>query len=859
MAADPPRLGHEPDAFVGRAAELVELAGALEVPGWVTLKGAAGIGKTRLATAAARRWTSAHDRQVWFCDLTQVRTLHAMLFEVASLLDVAVESGDPATRIGEALGGRGRVLVVLDNLEQLVEHAPVLATWCDLAPSLSILATSRVSLGIDEERVIDVDALDEVSAVALLVARASDRGVDLHGHPRVAELVASLDGLPLAIELAAGRLGVLSLEDVLERSGLGLLRAGSLGRHGTLRRALDGSWELLDGPQRGALTQLAVFRGGFTLEAAEDVLQLEERSPLDVIDELVDRSLVRVKDGRLDLLVSVRQYAAERLDQPDLVQGRHGDFYARFGTDAELASLDVHGGSARRTRLAADVANLVHACRLALARDDGTTAVRTLRAAWAVARTQGPYGMLRRLASALVESASLSSATHADAALVLGEALRLEGEPDLAREPLEQARKSYEDAGEWQKESRARRYLGMAHVDLAQHDHADAHFEAALASHGSVDDAERAATLSALGNSLGQRGRHVEAKSCYLRAIEMQRRLGDRRGEAIALSNLGIIHGDLGEMDEALACHTAALEMHRTAGARRYQVMCLGNLGLLWKRLGEPDKSRAHYEAALEVQKELGDPRYEGICLGNLGRLAAQQSRTTEARDLYERALVAHRRANNPRSEGIVLSNLATLLAQQGERTKALEASHRAYELFQRVHHTWGAATALGNIAGLQVMLGELQEARPRLLEALELHRQLGDRRGEARVLGNIGVVMFRLGDSGSAREHYDRALAISRDVGDRMSTGIWQLRMAELVAAIPDEALPILADAEAHFRHLDAVGQLALALATRAHVYALAGDSRAEAELGAASRIAPPDAPEALERIALVRDLLDD
>ena len=276
-APPPTNLPARSDAFVGRAAALAALAAALDA-GPVTVLGPAGVGKTRLVQRFAADRRVDYPGGVWFCALSSARTLQDIAAPPAGALSLRLTRGDPLERLGHALAGRGRALVVLDNFEHLLEHAPAtVGAWRDAAPEARFVITSREPLGLEGERRLRLDPLDPAEGAALFAARAGGEP----GAADVAALVSLLDGLPLAIELAARRAALLSPTEILE--GLAargdralLLRQGRSrsGRHGTLEAAIGWSWALLDRWERAALAQCAVFRGGFTARAAEAVVDL---------------------------------------------------------------------------------------------------------------------------------------------------------------------------------------------------------------------------------------------------------------------------------------------------------------------------------------------------------------------------------------------------------------------------------------------------------------------------------------------------------------------------------------------------------------------------------------------------------
>ena len=274
------------DSFHGRVAECAEVEAALASPGVLVLKGPAGIGKSRLAIVMAERWGQSSGRDVWFCNLTEVVGLDGLLAAIGSVLDVPPTRGDSAARvakIGETIAERGALLLILDNFEQIADLAPIVVGWQLQATEARIVITSRRVLPVSGIRQFDLAPLDGVSCADLLVSRAAERGVVMVKDSDLHELAQRLDGIPLALELAAGRLGVLSVRDILERLEISMLRCSEAGRHGTLAGALDWSWDLLSVRDRLALSQLSVFAGGFTAEAAEGGLELPGASVLEAL------------------------------------------------------------------------------------------------------------------------------------------------------------------------------------------------------------------------------------------------------------------------------------------------------------------------------------------------------------------------------------------------------------------------------------------------------------------------------------------------------------------------------------------------------------------------------------------------
>lgn len=313
------------DRFVGRDAELQTLRQHFEQGRrWVTITGSGGMGKTRLAAEFARRHQGDFPGGLWLCDLAQALDIDAMVGHIAATLQLAPASDTAAALSGlnAALNRQGTVLLVLDNLEQATIAAAQLGhALLSAAPEVRVLATSRARLGLRGEHVVALHALDEADGTHLLVDRAQHLRSDevwSADDPDVREIARRLEGVPLALELAAARVVLLTPAQLLRRldQRLDLLRGGPPGRHATLRHAIDWSWQLLTPSERGALARLSVFRGGFSVDEAERVIEAPDA--LDRLQVLVDRSLVhRVAGGRLTLLESIRQFAEEQLRAND--------------------------------------------------------------------------------------------------------------------------------------------------------------------------------------------------------------------------------------------------------------------------------------------------------------------------------------------------------------------------------------------------------------------------------------------------------------------------------------------------------------------------------------------------------------
>ncbi len=454
----PHALPAEWDRFVGRRQDLYQLETLLDDGArLVSITGIGGTGKTRLVTHYSWARLGDYPGGVWFCDLSEARDTEGIIYAVAFTLDVPLTEEDPVQQLADAIAGRDRCLMVLDNFEQVAEHArDTVSRWLTRAGNATLVVTSRELLGLPGEVALELQPLDEQDSLSLFEARAAavERNFTIvsDNQDDVVALVQLLDHLPLAIELAAARMRVLSPSELLarmeERFQLLLSTHSRVDRQTTMRATLDWSWDLLTPEDQTTLATVSLFEGGFSLDAAEAVLPPEDRPMPDRLQSLVDKSLVRkAVDGRFDLLVNVRSYAAEKLDALGIrtdAEQRHGAHFACLGTPEALDALRSPEGVERMRSLERDLDNVVAACRRAVARTDAEVALPTLKAAWAVLDQRGPVALAAALADEVGDlpgltpglrdrlraEALLARGSHTEGQAELREAVRRLGFPE---------------------------------------------------------------------------------------------------------------------------------------------------------------------------------------------------------------------------------------------------------------------------------------------------------------------------------------------------------------------------------------------------------------------------------------------
>lgn len=608
----------ERDAFVGRQRELQALAGRFDAEHrLVSVVGEGGIGKTRLVLRFAHGWLGSFPGGAWFCDLGAARDLDGIARAVATGLRTTLGRGDPIEQISSVLAARGTCLLMLDNFEQVASLAEAtLGSWMDAAPQARLLITSREVLQVKGEEPLRLDPLPRGDAARLYELRASMHDAETAGGNSEAlmSLVALLDGLPLAIELAAARSDVLSPEAMAvrlrERVGLLSLGGRRLDRQSTLRATLDWSWELLTPIEQRTMAELSVFEDGFDIRAAEAVVDHPLGGDLvDLVQQLVLKSWLRSSQSRrLGMLRSVHEYAAERLgDDSGGARRRHWAYFAHFSED-----------EATRDR-SAELGNLVAACRRAAAHDR-RSAVSALEGAWAAIRLVGPFRAGLELARQIEASGSLALRELAVVTSIQGAALSLTGCTAEAAMAYERALAAARSAGDDALMGRVCRLTADLASSLGRLDDADRHLqEAARLAEASADGQGRCLALSGHGTLRLKQGRLDEARDCYERALSMASDRPMRRWRGGLHGNLGVVAQLQGRLAEALRHYGTALDLARDLGDLQWEGNSRCNLGWLLHEMGDDRSALGELGHALRIARSMGHRRLEATALCNLG------------------------------------------------------------------------------------------------------------------------------------------------------------------------------------------------------------------------------------------------
>ncbi|HEY1011180.1 MAG TPA: tetratricopeptide repeat protein, partial [Herpetosiphonaceae bacterium] len=631
-AAPPPHnLPATLTAFVGREREAAQVAGLLGRSRLVTLVGAAGIGKTRLALEVAGDMLPDCPHGAWLVPLAAMATPELIASAIASALGLKEVADQPLLERLKLHLQHKQLLLLLDNFEQVAAGAPLISELLAAAPGLLVLVTSRHVLRLADEQQFIVPALPlppagdppspgrlaHCASIALFVARAqaADAGFELDDDNagEVARLCRQLEGVPLALELAAARIRELQPSAMLAamRHRLEWLTGGPRDlplRQQTLRNAIDWSYSLLDPFEQTVFAGLAVFAGGFTAEAARATLSAPDGDePERALHSLADKSLlVRNNDGRFAMLGTIRDYAEERL-----------------GDDA--------GAAALRSRHAWHYAGMARAAEPEL---------KGARQQQCIAGLKPELDNMRQALRWGREHDHLLLATIS--------------------------------AAIW------RLWCFGGHLTEGA-----AWLAVAIERGGAAEPAIQANLRHGLGLIAWMRGEYAEAGELFGAARAIREALGDEAGSALMCNNLGHLAMLDGRLDEANRLLETALEIQRRLGDTWGSAYAIINLGSIALRQERYDDAAAHYRESLELRRALNDQRGTAGALGNLGWLALCQGREREARASFAESMALFHSQDNLIGIAESMAGMAEAAAMRQDWRRAARlsgASHAVYE-----------------------------------------------------------------------------------------------------------------------------------------------------------------------------------
>jgi predicted ATPase/serine/threonine protein kinase len=679
----PNNLPAQPTPLIGREDETATITQLLRREGvrLLTLTGPGGAGKTRLGVEAATSLLGEFTGGVFFVSLSSITAPELVASALAQTLDLKQSVGVQLTEaIKQKLRGM-RALLLLDNFEQVLAAAPLLAELLTACPQLKVLVTSRAALHLRGEQEFEVpplslpdlsepasvEALSQYAAIALFVERATSIQPEFaltdENARAVAEVCIRLDGLPLAIELVAARLKLLSPADMLARleHRLSLLTGGARdlpARQQTMRAAISWSYDLLDESEQKLFRRLSVFVGGCTLAAIEAICGTADDLGIDLLEglaSLVDKSMLRQvgqskNEKRFKMLETIREFGREQLlesAEAESLQHRHALFFLDLALRAE-PFLTGPEQVVWLERLESEHNNLRAALGWALETGEREIGLRLAGTLWRFWEVRGHQSEGRDwLVSLLEGSEGASNSVRARAFLRAGGLERDQGNYVQARQLFQNGLALYQELGDkW----------GVA------------------------------ATLNGLGDMAHQQVNYTEATARYSEALALFKEIDNQQAVSYVLNNLGNVARDEGDYERAAEIHTEALAIFRNLGDKRALATSLYNLGEVAQYKGDYNRAAELQHESLALKREVGDKRGITFSLANLGDIALHQGEHRKAAKLYEESLVLCREIGDKRGITFCLEGLAEVACAQ--------------KAFERAAHLFGAAEALREAIG---------------------------------------------------------------------------------------------------------------------------------------------------------------
>src|ERR687893_576497 len=663
----------QPTPLVGREHEVGEVCGRLgqEEIRLLTLTGPGGTGKTRLALQAAADVLEEFEDGVFFVALSDVNDTARVPTTIAGALGLG-ESGDvPLEDLLNEYVGRRELLLVLDNFEQVLEAGPLVGELLSAAPHLKVLATSRIPLGIygehdyavpplsvpDTKRLPPIEVLSQYEAVRLFIERASaaKRGFQITSEnaPAIAEICARLDGLPLAIELAAARVKMLPPKAILTRlsNRLKLLTGGAKdlpARQRTLRGAIEWSHDLLEEGEKTLFARMAVFSGGRTLEAVEAVCDAAGDLPIDAfesVSSLLDRSLLRQEEGpedepRFVMLETIHEYARERLQDSGEAEEIGRAHIRYFLALAEEAAPELTGADqvSWMDRLEAEHDNFRAALSRSLETGDAESALRIGGALWRFWNVRGHFSEGRHwLGTGLSGGGAAPVGVSAEASLGLGYLELRQGDYERAVEDLEASLSLYREVGDRRGEAYALCFLGWIALDRSDLQRVEALLEESLALSRAAGTArDVSVALNALAMLNVYRGDYARASAMQEESLSLAREASDVQIIAILTYNTGFAAAITGEYERAEALVRESQELFREVGDRGMAPLANSRLGFLALSRNDPDRAEELcVEAKRELQEQAQTPGMD-FALDVLASVAAARGGIRRAARLWD-------------------------------------------------------------------------------------------------------------------------------------------------------------------------------------------------------------------------------
>lgn len=778
MDAVSANLPLQPTRFIGREREIAEIKRLLSSTRLLTLTGPGGCGKTRLALEIAAKYLPDFENGVYFVSLAPINSPASIMPAIAETLNFSFyEGGDPQKQMLAYLREK-QMLLILDNFEHLREGAGLVSEIIQVAERITVIATSRERLGLQEEQVYAMQGMDfpdlespkdalAYDATKLFLQSAHRIRIDFTLIPadvkHLARICHLVEGMPLAVELAAGWVETLSLEEIAEeiQKSADILETDLRNipeRQRSIRAAFNYSWRLLTDNERELFMQLAVFRGGFTRLASQAIMGASPRG----LNTLVNKSfLTHTGSGRFQIHELLRQYAEERLRQSSQAYGqvvdRHSDFYLEWLRQKEgelkdrrqfdaLAEMDSEIENARaawtrafrsnrleRIPLATDALMMYFGLRSRLTEGEelcDESLASGMLAPHPLLRAQiqgwkgyfeGQLGRTREAEAALqecfeflklAEDNAMARRVKSFAFLELGRFNLRIGKRDITKQFCEQSLAGYRDLGDQSGTADALRELGYLAWNVGHYGEAEQHFRESLAICQTLGDRRGIAnSMDGLGSIYAFSGQLEEAIHLGESSLSIYREMNDQMGVAQIIGNLGADYDLAGDLPKAIENLQHAIALHKELGIQNgvaWWTMVLGWNHIL---LEQYDRARQLSENSLSIAQELGHERCVAQSIHFLGLAAFGLHDLLEANRLLAQAVDKYHHINQRLESARSLAHWGIVLRTGGENDKAWQMACQSLKLASEINVWYALKDSLGLFAVMLADQGHSERA----------------------------------------------------------------------------------------------------------------------------------------------------